>query len=473
VSAERPRKVRWTTPALAVLAAIAGCGGRTSDVPAGSGGLIPLPPAAVDAGTIAPDADVWVTDAAVVPCTISADLALSPMIPTVGVVTWTSSLPDITQAEIHFGRSSVGSNEYVAPVDLTQPSYRTLLLGMKGSTTYLVRIVATNGQGSCASPDYTITTGPVPGSVPVQSVAVDESAPRARGFIVTSTGLQGSGAFIMDTDGAIVWWAKAPASPSRIHMSWDGTQMYMMALNVQNKDVGEIEVVGMDGSGATSLPGFQTAHHDLTALPDGFATLLWNQPGADAPCSLVQWHQSTGVTTGVIADLGTVYNSDTFHPNAVHYYPADDTYTVGDRNPNLFVKVSRAGELIWQFGGANPKDPTRFFGDVPGWSVNHGHQLLPDGTFLFFNNAAGEAWQYALDTTQMTATCTWHYNAAGASSSVLGDIQRLPNGDNLVTFSTSGQIHEVDPSGKLVARFTSATYGYAEFRASLYGPPPY
>jgi hypothetical protein len=84
-----------------------------------------------------------------------------------------------------------------------------------------------------------------------------------------------------------------------------------------------------------------------------------------------------------------------------------------------------------------------------------------------------EAWQYALDTTRMTATATWHYTASGATSSVLGDVQRLPNGNNLVTFSISGQIHEVDPTGKLVALYTSDSYGYTEFRESLYGPPPY
>ena len=56
---------------------------------------------------------------------------------------------------------------------------------------------------------------------------------------------------------------------------------------------------------------------------------------------------------------------------------------------------------------------------------------------------------------------------------MLGDVQRLPNGNNLVTFSTSGQIHEMTPSGTLVAKFTSTAFGYTEFRESLYGPPPY
>ena len=171
--------------------------------------------------------------------------------------------------------------------------------------------------------------------------------------------------------------------------------------------------------------------------------------------------------------MGTVYSSTTFHSNAVHYYPSDNTYTVGDRNPNLYVKLSRTGSLIWQFGGSNPKDQSKFFTGVPTWSVNHGHQLLADGTFLFFNNTPNEAWIYKLNTSNMTAAKTLTYTATGATSSVLGDVQQLPNGNYLVTFSTSGQIHEISPSGALVAKFTSTSFGYSEFRESLYGPPPY
>ena len=59
---------------------------------------------------------------------------------------------------------------------------------------------------------------------------------------------------------------------------------------------------------------------------------------------------------------------------------------------------------------------------------------------------------------------------------MLGDLQGLPNGNVLVTFSTSAQIHEVAPSGKLIMKVAAApeaSYGYSEFRESLYGPPPY
>jgi hypothetical protein len=61
---------------------------------------------------------------------------------------------------------------------------------------------------------------------------------------------------------------------------------------------------------------------------------------------------------------------------------------------------------------------------------------------------------------------------SGVNSNVMGDAQFLPNGNLLVTYSQSGQINEVTPSGQVVATFKGAAYGYTEFRESLYGPPP-
>jgi hypothetical protein len=48
--------------------------------------------------------------------------------------------------------------------------------------------------------------------------------------------------------------------------------------------------------------------------------------------------------------------------------------------------------------------------------VNHGHQLLADGTFIFFNNTPNEAWVYMLNTTNMTASKTLTYTASGATT---------------------------------------------------------
>ena len=61
-------------------------------------------------------------------CTITATSMLG-MIPTVGIVTFTTNLAGITGAEIRFGQAATGPT-MTAPVDLAQTNYRTLLLGM-------------------------------------------------------------------------------------------------------------------------------------------------------------------------------------------------------------------------------------------------------------------------------------------------------------------------------------------------------
>jgi Arylsulfotransferase (ASST) len=408
-------------------------------------------------------------------CTITAQSTQSTAIPTVFTVTWSTTLSGMTGAEIDFGPASASAT-MVAPVDLTAPSYKTVLVGMKPATSYVYRILARSAAGTCTSQDYTIMTG-VLANAPKPTVTISAAAQHDKGFVVASSGTNGTSAYIIDPDGVVVWVAPSgvPTQPSRVHLSWDATKMYEMSLNVMNSGAGKIVIQPLDGSTSTSLSGVAASHHDLTAIPGGLATPMWNASGMDANCSIVEFTES-GAKTTVVADVGTVYTSKTFHTNSIHYYERDDSYTIGDRNPNLYVKISRTGQLIWQFGGANPKDPTKNFSGVTTWQVNHGHHLTADGTFVFFNNNANEMWNYKLDTSAMKATQVMHYTASGAASNVLGDAQVLPNGNFLVTFSTGGQMHEITPSGTLVAKYAAPSgqqFGYAEFRDSLYGPPPY
>ncbi len=283
--------------------------------------------------------------------------------------------------------------------------------------------------------------------------------------------------YILDRDGEPVWWAAAPASCSRAKISWDGKELWMQELNVDNAG-GEMRKIAMDGTGAmNNITGLNTSHHDFTVLPDGgIATMLWNASGMDAPNSLIEWSASGQITT-LVANLNTVYRSTGgYHANAIHYHQSDDSYTISDRNVNLFVKVKRNGQLVWQLGGSNPIGQG-FTVSGGTWQVNHGHHLLPNGNFLFFSNGPfngnppSQALEYSLNTTSWTATRVWSYQASGINSAVLSDAQRLPNGNTLVTFSVPGTIHEVSPTGQLVMSLDTASLGYADYRESLYGPP--
>src|SRR4051812_14827406 len=330
-------------------------------------------------------------------------------IPTVGVVDWSVDLPSVMSASITFGLQG-GATTMTAPVDVSKgPSFHTLLLGMKGSKTYTFKITA----DSCTSDAYTLTTGPVPNAVPrITRTAGPAVSSQAKGFIVTSSGPGslsagiGAGntsayAFILDSDGDPVWWAPAPVSCSRAKMSYDGQYMWMAELNVDNatKNGGEIRRVSMDGLSSTgSIPGLANCHHDLTVLPDGkIACLSWIQQSGDQPSDLLESDYQGNIKKVMTLDSkiyaggsGLGGGTGTYHANSIHYHQYDDSYTISDRNPNLFIKVTRAGVLKWQFGGSctSAPAPQCVAGD---WKVNHGHDMLEDGTFLIFNNGQSGA----------------------------------------------------------------------------------
>jgi hypothetical protein len=288
---------------------------------------------------------------------------------------------------------------------------------------------------------------------------------------------------IIDPDGTVVWLPPAgtplSGTTARAHLSWDAKRLVAIDVNYPKDGFGVITSITMDGSDSKTLDGASAVHHDLTAIPGGVAALAW-APSTDTlpagPSSLIEFLDS-GETKTVVADLSTLYDSGG-HANSVHYYDADHSYTIGDPLANAYVKITRDGELVWQFGGANPKDPTKFFAGVTPWEVNHGHHLSADGTFAFFNNAhspdSSNVLVYQLDAGSMQATRSASFPVP--PSAQFGDVQHLPNGNFLVTASNSGKIFEVTPAGSVVMtidRGPSAGFGYTEFRKSLYGPPPY
>ena len=407
----------------------------------------------------------------------------SSAIGTVEIVTFSVDLPALTEAHIDFGPAGAAATMR-APVALADPSHRTLLLGMKGAKPYRFRVVATGGGKTCTSNDRTFTTGAVPADVP-RVMKTTATAGAAQGFIVTSGGLDvGSSlpatVIVFDTDGDIVWWTPAPPSTTRAHLSWDGQTMWMLALNL-NDAGGTMWRASMDGLDLRQdVPGFAHAHHDFAVLPDGaLAAMLWNA-GKEGPNALVEV-SADGTTTTVVPDLVSLYQSDTFHPNALHYLPDDDSYTLSDVAVSAFVKVKRTGALVWHLGGANPQSGSSRSFTLVGleqWAGNHGHHLTPDGHFLFFSNGPpakpmSTVIEVVLDEAGQTATKAWQYQN-GMNSTVLGDAQRLPNGNVLATFSHVGLMQEVDPSGTVVQAFKSRilSFGYSDFRESLYGPPP-
>ncbi len=417
-------------------------------------------------------------------CSFDVEYELSPSINTVGVVRWSSSFEEPTAAHLEFALPE-SEQRWVAPADLGTDEHRTLLLGMKAERRYDFRIVVSNDDAECVSRDFPITTGELPNSIPRITREVHHADRVEPGFIVTSTGVGnlfgGSGGdpvFILDSEGDVVWyWLDTPPQTSRAHMDWAGSRMWMLALNVTG-GAGEVSYVSMDGSEhVTDVAGLEETHHDFTVLPDGTVTAIAHIGN----CSGIIERSPDGTTKTIVETVASIYKPGQAvyvtvggvecHPNSIHYHPEDDSYTLSDRYVHAYVKISRSGELLWQLGGHDPLGPS--FHAV--WAVNHGHQVLDNGNFLLFSNGnAGETarvLEYELDESTWEAKRIWEYDG-DRTSPTLGDVQRLPGGNTLVTYSNSGVIQEIDDDGDVVQEIKTTSLGYTNFRSSLYGAPP-
>jgi hypothetical protein len=405
---------------------------------------------------------------------------VSSQISTVGIIEWSSTGAAPSSAKIVYkltnAATSILNRGGDAPVDLGKPNYRTLLLGLKQSSEYTFHIEASRDGATCVSADYALpTTGSFPNARPV-TVDVAQPDKREPGFIVTSSGTSvPNSAFIIDADGEIVWYADGPLNTTRAQMDYEGNNMWMVSLNLDNAG-GEMRYVSMDGEeGQQNVVGLDTAHHDFTVMPGGkVAALVWSNAGIDPPSDLVI-RSPDGTIASAFTVGSNLYLSDSFHANAIHYLPFDDSFTIADRNPNLFVKVSAAGAVQWQLGGVCDQAPAGNLCAPRDWDVVHGHHLLEDGTFLAFNNTyttTSHVFEFKLNATptSFAAPVIGDHARTGSSSTTMGDVQRLPGGNTLVTYTTDGTIVELDPSWNEVQSF-STRVGYSNWRPTLYGPP--
>ena len=207
-------------------------------------------------------------------CTFSVTSSPSSKIPTVGIVTWSTTLASPTEAHLNFGLDT--SYGLTAPVDLTVASFRTLLLGMKASKTYHFQVSASGSAGTCTSQDYTIATGPLPNGIQPFTITTNTASALAGGFLVTgqystNAGTSGAPAFILDKDGDYVWWYSVPSSDATgVAMSYDGKYMWIASANVPDgKTPDHVHRVTMDGLTDTdfTIP-FAHHSHQVTPLPD-------------------------------------------------------------------------------------------------------------------------------------------------------------------------------------------------------------
>ncbi len=411
-------------------------------------------------------------------CSIIPMATLSEHIATVGIVTFTTDTT-VETAKVEFAPAA-GGTTITAPVDVAAAEYRTLLLGMKPDTVYNYRVIVND---NCTSDEQQLTTSTIPLTVDVPDI--DVTPGMSPGYYVVSITGGAEQNIILDGDGDIVWYGPVATEEggfggtggnSRAKLDFESKYMWSVAGNPACcTGSGGMNRVSMDGSEVeTSFDEVDKRHHDVTALPGGVMTFLVHS----GECSAIVERSPDGSVKTVVSDTSTLYPKGMeCHPNSIHYHVEDDSYTLGDRLASLYVKIKRDGELVWQLGAANPKGP--IFAGAGTWDINHGHHMfMQDGKlhFLLFNNGefGGNSIvrEFELDEANMMATPTWTYDE-DLDASVLGEVQRLPNGDTMIVYTENGIIREVDSASETVGEFSLAgcQIGYVDYRPTLYGTP--
>jgi hypothetical protein len=166
---------------------------------------------------------------------------------------------------------------------------------------------------------------------------------------------------------------------------------------------------------------------------------------------------------------------DFTHANAVDVMQ-DGSYLLSLRNLSQALKIDpTTGEILWKLGGS---DSSFTFVNDPlvGFSCQHAVRGVAstDGLthIILFDDGPGHippqsrAVEYALDVTAKTATLVWSsLDSPPLYTDVLGNAQRLPNGNTVVSFGQALHVHEVDGSGKVLWDLYDPTASFGLYRA--------
>lgn len=407
-----------------------------------------------------------------VDCSIEASATLASNIQSVIVTTFSTDLATPTEAFIEFGQDATYG--LTAPVDLGATDFRTLLLGVPFETEAHYRVTVRSAAGTCQGDDQTITTGAPPAGAPEVESTVSIAEEVTPGFIVL--GVSPGWATIYNHSGELVWAHETSINGTmpRVDFTWDAQSILARDGNPAGQPGGQIRRISLDGETEQPIT-LDRSHHDFSATPDNGVIFFTGH--TDNCGKLVKMSAD-----GAFSDLFLVADAfdslsgsgnDLCHMNSLQYHEFDDSISFSVLTQNAFVKVSAQGELQWVLGGDDESD---FSGDGSEWTRQHGHGMPDADHLVFFNNRSMNqdalAVEVELDRTAGTATKIFEYEGGGGSQT-LGDVQRLPSGNTLVTYSNDGLQHEVNADGNLVRVFQwPSQVGYATHRPSLYGKPP-
>jgi hypothetical protein len=386
---------------------------------------------------------------------------VSPHVHTVVTVTWTTDEP--TRGFVEFGTTEEFGLQTPREAE-ARTEHEAVLLGLPPSSDVYFRVVVPDEERRFESRTETIATEGLPGDLPRLEVTGDGQDAY---MVVPLIGVV-TGPVIIDRHGNYVWYHldDRDLDVYRARLSLDGESVLYNAASVSGAPDEDSAIIRISLDGATEeVIDIPLLAHDFVELPDGTLAALAVEyrdhegeplrgdsivevaPNGDRTVVWTSWDCFDPATTLEEPEIGWTF------ANALDYDPVEDAYYVGMRNFSSIARIDRdTGACDWVFGHvAATFEPAlgsaRFF---------HQHQFeISSGRLLVFDNegapgSESRVLEYAFDPDTESAVETWSYFATPSIFSfVLGDVARMPGGDTLVTWSSSGQVDRVSPEGEL------------------------
>ncbi len=206
---------------------------------------------------------------------------------------------------------------------------------------------------------------------------------------------------------------------------------------------GEIYVLGKERADATSVGLGKNVIDDRIFVLDGDGAVKRS-------VSLLDAFRTSPYAP--LLDLASREDDDIFHSNTVQVLDGSlEKMNPAFRKGNVLTSIRSmntvaivdldAGQVVWALTG-------RFR-----WQ--HEPLLLPGGDMLLFNNKLTASRSQVLQMDPLTQEVRWSYEPPDFFSEILGALQRLDNGNTLITESTRGRALEVTPEGEVAWEFHS------------------
>lgn|GEM_PF-410428 len=244
-------------------------------------------------------------------------------------------------------------------------------------------------------------------------------------------------------------------------------------------------VMRMSWDGETLWKRETTAHHDIELTPRNQILLLTAKrrrvPGFN-PGTDIRDHFLTLLSPdGEFLDECSLYDAlsfasrkmftfqpvrakgkgnapiDLIHANSVQWlhYPqleakhpiyASSNIIITSRHQDTIAIIDwDKKKVVWAWGQGELSGP-------------HEASLLENGNILVLDNALGRPWSRVIELNPLSEEIVWEYKAPNPSDfnfNLRGVVQRLANGNTLITNSAKGEAFEVTADGEVVWRFLS------------------